>query len=91
MIEAANDIKIDFDLFNKFCKLTENTITPYSKLSQYTIILHLAEGKLSKEIAGFVDLSPRTVESRIAELKEIFDAKSQAHLVAILFRKGVLK
>jgi len=48
------------------------------------IIQLLIEGQTTKEIAGLLSLSPRTIEHRIDKLKDRFDANNLVHLVAKL-------
>ncbi|MCJ9751409.1 helix-turn-helix transcriptional regulator [Neorhizobium sp. BETTINA12A] len=48
------------------------------------IIQLLIEGQSTKEIAEFLNLSPRTIEHRVDRLKNRFEAKNLVHLVAKL-------
>lgn len=62
-----------------------------SLICYYKIATLISEGKMSKEIGAVLNLSPRTVETYIINLRDAFQAKTQAHLIAILFKKGILK
>lgn len=53
-------------------------------ITDENIIQLLIEGQTTKEIAGLLNLSPRTIEHRIDKLKDRFDAKNLVHLVAKL-------
>lgn len=48
------------------------------------VIQLLIEGQTTKEIAEFLNLSPRTIEHRIDRLKDRFEARNLVHLVAKL-------
>jgi LuxR family transcriptional regulator len=58
---------------------------------QVKIVEHLARGLRTKEIAAKLKISSRTTESHIDILRAKVDAKSQAHLVAIFIREGLIK
>lgn len=51
----------------------------------------LADGFRIKEIANKAGMNVRTTESWLAEIRAKMEANSLSHLVAILFRKGVLE
>jgi DNA-binding CsgD family transcriptional regulator len=55
-----------------------------SDLVDESIIQLLIEGQTAKEIAGLLDLSPRTIEHRIDRLKSRLEARNLVHLVAKL-------
>lgn len=55
-----------------------------SDLIDDSIIQLLIEGQTAKEIAGLLDLSPRTIEHRIDRLKTPLEARNLVHLVAKL-------
>ena len=55
-----------------------------SDLVDDSIIQLLIEGQTAKEIAGLLDLSPRTIEHRIDRLKTRLEARNLVHLVAKL-------
>lgn len=50
----------------------------------------LADGFRIKEIANKAEMNVRTAEGWLAEIRSKMEANSLSHLVAILFRKGVL-
>lgn len=64
---------------------------PITRITDYKIILFIAEGLTAKEIGNLLELSPRTIEMRINKLKEILEAKTQAELISIMYQKMILK
>jgi DNA-binding CsgD family transcriptional regulator len=48
-----------------------------------SILKQMVQGKNAKEIGAVVFLSPRTVESHIVQIKQIFGARNQAQLIAM--------
>ncbi|MNL55526.1 putative transcriptional regulator [compost metagenome] len=48
------------------------------------IVMHLGEGRTSKEIARMLDISPRTVESYRARLLKKYNAHNVAELLSHL-------
>lgn len=59
---------------------------PVAKLStrERQIVMHLGEGRTSKEIARLIDISPRTVETYRAKLLKKFSAGNVAELLSHL-------
>ena len=55
-----------------------------------SILIGLANGMQSKEIAAMVDRSTATVELRVRGLFAKFDARSRAHLVACALCAGAI-
>lgn len=55
------------------------------------ILKCLAEGLNTKEIGPLLFRSPRTIESRIAALKELFNCSTRDHLVATALRKKIIE
>lgn len=58
---------------------------------EYDCLLVLKEGKTIKEIARDMDLSPRTVEFYLKNLKAKFSCKSKSELLAIVASSGLLE
>ncbi len=60
--------------------------------SRQTEVLQLvAEGKSAKEIAGLLDLSPRTVESHKYAIMDQLGVKTTAELVQYAVKKGLVR
>ncbi len=59
---------------------------PVTKLTvrERQIVMHLGEGRTSKEIARLIQISPRTVEAYRARLLKIFNAANVAELLGKL-------
>jgi DNA-binding CsgD family transcriptional regulator len=55
------------------------------------ILVGLANGRQSKEIAALVGLSRPTVEQYVQRLRVRYNALSRTHLVACAFRYGTIK
>ena len=64
--------------------------TPDVSGLERTVIIALADGLQSKEIAIVIKRSRPTVEGYIRLLYVKFNARSRAHLVACAFRCGLL-
>ncbi len=52
------------------------------------ILLHIANGLTDREIAAALNLSPKTINFRVEEMKRKLDAKTRAQVVAIALRRG---
>jgi DNA-binding CsgD family transcriptional regulator len=52
------------------------------------ILLHIANGLTDREIAARLNLSPKTINFRVEEMKRKFDAKTRAQVVAIALRRS---
>lgn len=55
------------------------------------IVRHLAQGKSVGEIATLLRVNKRTLEAQIGKLKDKFECKTLAHLVATFIRNKVFK
>jgi DNA-binding NarL/FixJ family response regulator len=54
------------------------------------VLVALANGKQSKEIAAIIGRSKATVEQHVETLRAKFNAESRIHLVALAFTAGVI-
>jgi two-component system, NarL family, response regulator LiaR len=52
------------------------------------VLLYIADGLSDREIAAKLNLSPKTVNFRVEEMKRKLDAKTRVQVVAIALRKG---
>jgi DNA-binding NarL/FixJ family response regulator len=52
------------------------------------ILLHIANGLTDREIAAELNLSPKTINFRVEEMKRKLDAKTRAQVLAIALRQG---
>ena len=52
------------------------------------VLLHIAEGLSDREIAAKLNLSPKTINFRVEEMKRKLDAKTRVQVVAIALRQG---
>lgn len=70
-------------------KLEQSTVL----ITQYEVDLMelLSNGLSNKEIASMWGLSSRTIEAYRQELMFKLDCKRSLHLMAIFFRKGLIK
>lgn len=59
-------------------------------ISEVDFVQHIADGISRKDIADIYQVSVRTVESWAGKALLKYDAKNSAHLVAILFRNGLI-
>ncbi|MXU66652.1 PAS and helix-turn-helix domain-containing protein [Oceanomicrobium pacificus] len=67
-----------------FADLSESRpVTPLTRRERQ-IVMHLGEGRTSKEIARLLDISPRTVETYRAKLLRKMNAQNVAELLASL-------
>jgi DNA-binding CsgD family transcriptional regulator len=57
---------------------------------ELSILVALANGKPSKEIAAIIGRSKATVEQHVEMLRAKFNAESRIHLVALAFSAGIL-
>ena len=64
----------------------ETALTP----RQREILQLLAEGRSAKEIAGELDISPRTVEFHKYQMMEALNLHNSAELVHFAIRHGVV-
>lgn len=64
---------------------------PFNPIIYIDIVQYLSNGFKSKDIAALLNLNPRTIESYIQRLLSKYEAKSQAHLVAIFLRSELIK
>lgn len=57
------------------------------------ILKYLARGDTAKDIKGRmrIRISERTIESRIARMKEKYVCRNVTHLIATLLRVGIIK
>lgn len=64
---------------------------PFERLTlrQREILHHLAEGLSAKEVAGKLDISPRTVEFHKYQMMETLGAKTSAELIRIAVNHGI--
>ena len=72
-------------------RLTKGVLSPLAVLTtkEREILQLLAEGKTSKEIASFLNLSARTVEAHRREMMDRLDIHSIAELTKYAVRKGI--
>lgn len=68
---------------NKLATTTYENFKTFPSDYAKEIVGYLCKGLRAKEIAAKVGLSKRTVETDLYSLSQLFDAKSQAHLVGI--------
>ena len=52
------------------------------------VLLHIADGLSDREIAAKLNLSPKTINFRVEEMKRKLDAKTRVQVVAIALRQG---
>ncbi len=52
------------------------------------ILLHIANGLTDREIAAELNLSPKTINFRVEEMKRKLDARTRVQVVAIALRQG---
>ncbi len=57
---------------------------------QRSIVQLLAEGRTSKEIAGVLDISEKTVEFHKHHIREAFNLRSNADLVLFALKEGLI-
>lgn len=55
------------------------------------LVRYLAEGETSAMIAKRFNVSSKTIEMRIAEIKSDYEAKSTTHLVHIFHQRKLIK
>lgn len=67
-----------------FADLSFERPVPRLSTRERQIVMHLAEGRTSKEIARLIDISPRTVETYRANLLRKFQAGNVAELLSHL-------
>lgn len=92
-LDVIDGCKIDIDpqCLALFAKEVGKTKVDIVTIRDYKIILFLSEGMIAKEIGDALELSPRTIETKIHDLKTIFKAHTHAHLVSTMFIKRILK
>lgn len=54
------------------------------------VVQLVAEGLSAKEIAGGLDIAPRTVERHIENSRLKLGAKNRSHLISLAIQSGVL-
>lgn len=69
--------------------MQDTAVRPFSPLDQQTLRL-LGQGLSSKEIARHEGRSWRTVDARIARMRERIGAGSRVELVALAWRLGLV-
>jgi DNA-binding NarL/FixJ family response regulator len=52
------------------------------------ILLHIANGLTDREIAAKLNLSPKTINFRVEEMKRKLEVKTRVQAVAIALRRG---
>ena len=52
------------------------------------VLLHVADGLSDREIAAKLNLSPKTINFRVEEMKRKLQAKTRVQVVAIALRQG---
>jgi len=52
------------------------------------VLLHVADGLSDREIAAKLNLSPKTINFRVEEMKRKLGAKTRVQVVAIALRRG---
>ena len=67
-----------------FADLSETRNVLHLSGRERQIVMHLGEGRTSKEIARTLDISPRTVESYRARLLKKYNAHNVAELLSHL-------
>lgn len=67
-----------------FADLSHERPVPRLSTRERQIVMHLAEGRTSKEIARLIDISPRTVETYRANLLKKYQAGNVAELLSHL-------
>ena len=55
------------------------------------VLSHIANGLTDREIAARLNLSPKTINFRVEEMKRKLDAKTRVQVVAIALRQGWIK
>ncbi len=73
-------------------RVKTGSLEPYDTLTtrEREILLLVAEGRNSAEIAQRLSISPRTVEAHRASLNRKLDIHSQADLIRLAMKKGLL-
>jgi DNA-binding CsgD family transcriptional regulator len=61
-----------------------------TKVKESEIVRRLSEGQEQKEISAALGIQSTATNWHIRKIKEAHGAKTQAHLIAILFRQGKL-
>jgi len=79
-------------LLNKMLSITPSTDNNHSKLSkrQKEILVHMMGGRTAKEIAKDLDLSPRTVDVHINNLKLMFNCERKSEIIYRAIASGFL-
>ena len=54
------------------------------------VALYVSHGMTTRMIAGQLSISEHTVKSHVASLRLKYNAKTRAHLIAILVRAGLI-
>lgn len=57
---------------------------------QKEILTYVSEGRTSKEIAGLVLLSDRTIHNNLTNLRKKFNAKNTIHLITIMRQNNII-
>ena len=57
---------------------------------EYEVLVLLADGLTTEQVAGQLTVSPHTVRSRIKTILAKLGARNREHAIAIAFREGAL-
>jgi DNA-binding CsgD family transcriptional regulator len=55
------------------------------------IVVMFSNGQSATKVARSLNLAPRTIESKLARLRYLFNVENTTHLVATFLRKGLIK
>ncbi len=67
---------------------TTNPLRCFLSERDKEILSHIANGLSDREIAATLNLSPKTINFRVEEMKRKLDAKTRVQVVAIALRQG---
>lgn len=71
--------------------VAENPLSKQVKPNDVAILQLLADGNTTEEIGKKTYKSFRTIEGRIARLKDLLDCKTMAQLVAVALRNKIIE
>ena len=92
MIETAREALADLDEYfsgaseRRFRPLLTSRLTP----REHEVLMLLAEGLTTAQVALELSVSEHTVRSRVKATLAKLDARNREHAIAIAFREGAL-
>lgn len=84
-VESGNELSESY-----FKTLISEDILPAGKMDTQ-IIAYLVEGLSPQEIGKRLNRSPRTIESRLQDLRKTYGATSTYQIIGIFFHNGWIK